>query len=62
LELLVQRLDEAIEQLNRERASDPVLKVKAIVVPAGTPALMSVADLLKRADAEMGPGGKVSRG
>jgi diguanylate cyclase (GGDEF)-like protein/PAS domain S-box-containing protein len=62
LDLLVQRLDEAVEQLNRERASDPLLKIKAIVVPAGTPGLMSVADLLKRADAEMGSGGTGSKG
>lgn len=62
LELLTQRLDETIEQINREHASDPLLKVKAIVIPAGTPGLMSVSDLLKRADAEMGPGGKNSKG
>ncbi len=60
LELLVHRVDEAVERLNRERASDPVLKVKAIAIPAGVAGLMSVDDLLKRADAESGPGGKPS--
>jgi hypothetical protein len=29
--------------------------VKAIAIPAGTPGLTAVDDLLKRADAEMGP-------
>jgi len=55
LELLTQRLDEAIDQVNRERTSDPMLKVKAIVIPTGTPGSMSIADLLIRADAQMGP-------
>jgi diguanylate cyclase (GGDEF)-like protein/PAS domain S-box-containing protein len=55
LELLTQRLDEAVDQINRERTSDPTLKVKAVAIPAGTPGLTAVDDLLKRADAEMGP-------
>ena len=58
LGLLTQRLDEAVDQINRERTSDPMLKVKAIAIPAGTPGMTAVADLLKRADAEMGPGEK----
>jgi len=55
LELLTQRLDEAVDQINRERTSDPTLKVRAVAIPAGTPGLTAVEDLLKRADAEMGP-------
>jgi diguanylate cyclase (GGDEF)-like protein len=56
LELLVQRLRGAVEHFNAGRSSGPELKVKIAAVRAGVPGLMSVDDLLKHADREMGPG------
>ncbi len=55
LELLVQRLRDAIEHFNAGRSSGSELNVKITAIRAGVPGFMSVDDLLKHADREMGP-------